>query len=86
MPATLARHKVRKAAIGDQSRRAFTTDEAWRLFDDTARQYMRMSGAEFLRAWDDGDFRGETSEAHRAVRVAILIPSVRKTSARKKPR
>ena len=85
MPATLARPE-RVTKHPEQSRGAFTSDEAWRLFDITAWRYMRMSGHDFLLAWDEGRFRGVSSEARRATRVAILIPSVRKTSARKKSR
>lgn len=64
---------------------AFTPEEAENLFDATARQYMGISGAEFLQAWDHGKFR-EAEVNTRAMRVAILIPLVRKTSARKKSR
>jgi len=58
-------------------------DEAKRLFDETAERYLNLSGAEFLKKWDEGHYR--TSKVRtRAERVAMLIPMVRSTSARKK--
>ncbi|HEU5232663.1 MAG TPA: hypothetical protein VFU50_07390 [Terriglobales bacterium] len=57
----------------------FNADEAAQLFDATARQYMGMSGEEFLHAWDNGYFATPTQRSH-AVRVASLIPLIRRTS------
>lgn len=60
----------------------FTAEEARALFDETARQYMDMSGEEFLRLWDNsGPNLGPW-----AMRVAMLIPLIRKTGARQKSR
>ena len=63
----------------------FTSQEARELFEKTAQQYMRMSGEEFIAKWEGGVFRDAETKS-RAMRVAILIPLVRKISARKKPR
>lgn len=60
----------------------FTVAEAKALFDKTARQYMDMSGEEFLRLWDGSG----PNLGPRAMRVAMLIPLIRKTSARQKSR
>lgn len=50
---------------------------AWSLFDAAARRYLQMSGDEFLKAWDKGEF-GHDPDSHRGVMdVAILIPLVR---------
>jgi hypothetical protein len=63
----------------------FSAEEASKLFDETARRYMDMSGKDFLNAWDNGRFATPELKL-RAMRVAVLIPLVRKTSARKKSR
>jgi hypothetical protein len=60
----------------------FTESEAWTLFDQTARQYMGVSGKDFLRLWDDSG----PNLGPQAMRVAILIPMIRKTSARQESR
>ncbi|HUI56076.1 MAG TPA: hypothetical protein VLY04_13965 [Bryobacteraceae bacterium] len=53
-------------------------DSAWSLFDAAARRYLRMSGEEFLKAWDANSFSDPDPDAHRGVMdVAILIPLVR---------
>lgn len=61
----------------------FSLEESRALFDKTARLYLSMSGEEFLRRWDLGDFRDVDSRPQ-VMRVASLIPLVRKTSARPK--
>jgi hypothetical protein len=63
----------------------FTESEAADLFEQTARFYLAMSGAEFLRKWDANEFSDPTVKS-RAMRVAALIPLVRTISARKKSR
>jgi hypothetical protein len=61
-------------------------DEAKALFDATARHYCGISGAEFLRRLDAREFAPDVVTQERVLRVAALIPLVRKTSARKKSR
>lgn len=51
------------------------------LFDATARLYLGISGAEFLRKWDSGDYSGDLCTS-RVVRVASLISLVREQDAR----
>ena len=80
MPTIAERPAVNGPATG-----AFTSEEAKALFDKTARQYMNMTGEEFISGWENGRFRDAETKS-RAMRVAILIPLVRKISARKKPR
>jgi hypothetical protein len=49
----------------------------WSIFDAAARRYLRMSGDEFLKAWDAGAFEPDP-DSHRGVMdVAILLPFVR---------
>lgn len=50
---------------------------AWSLFDAAARRYLRMSGEEFLKAWDEGKFGPNPDQQRGVMDVAILIPLVR---------
>lgn len=59
------------------------SDEASQIFDATAKRYLDISGPDFLARWDAGDYRNSELKS-RAMRVALLIPMVRSTSARKK--
>ncbi len=50
-----------------------TDDEWWELFDKAAHRYLNMSGEEFVRKWNAGDFDGvDTTEV---MQVYMLIPS-----------
>jgi hypothetical protein len=85
MPATLRTRAETHEEPATQNTDAFSASEAIRLFDATARLYTGLSGEDFLHAWDCGRFTDPESKM-RAMRVAILIPLVRKTSARKPTR
>lgn len=60
-------------------------DESRILLDAAARRYLNITGDEFLRRWDAGYFKESYCDT-RATRVAMLIPMVRPTVARKKSR
>lgn len=45
-------------------------------FDCAARVYLDMSGEEFLRRWDAGEFDDKRDDA-RVVHMAMLIPFIR---------
>ncbi|MGH9513558.1 MAG: hypothetical protein ACRD2U_15620 [Terriglobales bacterium] len=62
--------------------RELSRSEAKALFNATAEMYLRVSGDEFLRRWDDGQYQDESACTTRVMRVAALIPLVR-NSARK---
>jgi hypothetical protein len=50
------------------------------LFDHQARQALGISGEEFLRRWDAGEFRSNASADGKAARrLAMLIPFARLT-------
>ncbi len=52
-----------------------------KLFDYQARQALDISGEEFLRRWDAGEYRSNASEEGRAARrLAMLIPFARRTN------
>jgi hypothetical protein len=50
---------------------------AWSIFDAAARQYLGMSGDEFLEAWDSGAFGPDPDSTRGVMDVAILLPFVR---------
>jgi hypothetical protein len=66
-----------------QTRDPFTEAERWMLFDNTSWRYLGMSGKDFLSRWDHGDFPNADSRPQ-IMRVASLIPLVRRFSARQK--
>jgi hypothetical protein len=63
----------------------FSPDQVVDLFDATAKRYFNITGEEFLAKWDAGFF-SDPSVRGRAMRVAMLIPMLRSTRARKKSR
>jgi hypothetical protein len=58
-----------------------TREEAWKLFDQDARRELGISGEEFLRRWDNGEYQDiqDDREGWKVMRVAFLIPTVRAT-------
>ncbi len=61
--------------------RELTEDEAWQLFDENARYYLGISGEEFLRRWDAGEYRdNDYRPDHTAIiEVAMLLPLAGRT-------
>jgi hypothetical protein len=49
--------------------------EGLRLFDAAARRFLGISGDEFLRRWDAGDF--DDDDRPEVTHVALLIPFAR---------
>jgi hypothetical protein len=47
--------------------------ERWQIFDEAARYYLGMSGEDFARAWDAGEFDDNPDE-RKVMRVALLRP------------
>ncbi len=56
-----------------------TPEEGRRLFDDAARQVMGMSGEEFIRRWEAGEYWGiADADGHRHIGDLIsIIPFAR---------
>jgi hypothetical protein len=63
----------------DESIRYLTPDEGQELFDRQARRYLKMSGEEFLRRWEAGEFDHDPDRPD-IMRVAMLIPLVWKAA------
>lgn len=64
-------------AIADQEAdvraREVSPEEGRAIFDEAARRYLGISGEEFLRRWDAGEYRGEADRPG-VLDVAMLIP------------
>ncbi len=43
------------------------------LLDEAARHYLRVSGEEFMRAWDAGEYDSDPDRPE-VMRVAMLLP------------
>lgn len=59
---------------------ALTRAEGRVLFDEAAQRYMGMSGDEFLRRWDAGEYdepKYDTLEDINVMRMYFLIPFAR---------
>lgn len=54
-----------------------TDEEAWAIFDGSARYYMGISGEEFLRRWDAGEWSEEESDRVPVVHVVSMLPFAR---------
>ena len=59
-----------------------TPDEGRRLLDDQARKLLKISGDEFLRRWDAGEYRdvADAPGQRHIMRLAMLIPFGRQDS------
>jgi hypothetical protein len=78
-------HELRDSRCEKAATGAMSHDEALTYFDASARRNLNMTGTEFLRRWDEGYFKGRSLDT-RATKVAMLLPMVRPTVARKKSR
>ncbi|MCX6023622.1 MAG: hypothetical protein NTZ05_18185 [Chloroflexi bacterium] len=60
----------------EQQYRELTHEEGAALFDQRARQWLGMSGDEFVRAWDAGRF-DDNADRTEVMHVAMLLPLVK---------
>lgn len=51
-------------------------EDARELFDEATQEHLGMSGEEFLRRWDAGEFADDPDRPE-VIEVAVLIPPVR---------
>lgn len=60
-----------------------TREEGIALFDQQARKTLGLSGDEFLRRWDAGEFQPipDTPEGWKIGRLVMTIPFARRTKA-----
>lgn len=68
MPGT--RHEAEPLDVEEATR-----EEGMAILDRVAREKLRISGEEFLRRWDNGDY--ENTDEPAVVDVAMLIPFAR---------
>ena len=50
-----------------------SAEEQWKIFDTTARRILNVSGAEFARRWDNGEYFDRDEPG--VMQVAILRPN-----------
>lgn len=57
-----------------------TPEEARALFDRRARQLLRISGEEFLRRWDAGEYRPvrDDVDGHKVGELFMMLPFARR--------
>lgn len=53
-----------------------SVEEGEAMFDSLARSSMNMSGEEFIRAWESGEFDNQP-ETPEVIRLVLLIPFTR---------
>lgn len=61
--------------MGTVEVKRLSSDESWSVFDRTARRLLSISGKEFARRWDAGDYAGRDSVD--VMQVAMLRPGGR---------
>lgn len=54
----------------------YTPEEGRAIFDGAAQRLLHMSGDEFLRRWDAGEFADDPDRPE-VIEVAMLVPLVR---------
>lgn len=55
-------------------------EESWQMFDRQAQRYLGVSGEEFVRAWDAGEYGDPDDRSKNPPEVmylAMLLPSIR---------
>ena len=60
-----------------------TPEEALALFDRRARQLLHISGEEFLRRWDAGQYRPvpDDAEGRKVGELVMMLPFARRTKS-----
>jgi hypothetical protein len=56
--------------------RKYSAEEAQMIFDEAAQTHLGVSGEEFLRRWDAGEFADDPDRPE-VIDIAMLIPLVR---------
>lgn len=62
--------------VADAGIKWLTEEEGHRLFDNKAQQLLGVSGNEFLRRWDAGEYDAvaDDPDHHEIMQLAALIP------------
>ena len=61
--------------VQDNHIHELTREEGLALLDRAARRYLHMSAADFIRAWEAGDFDADPDRSE-VMYVAMLLPLV----------
>lgn len=65
--------KPKKSRVKVPKPRVLSQDEARQMFDEEARKWLGMSGDEFVRAWEAGEF-DDNPDRPEVMTVALLLP------------
>lgn len=57
--------------------RSVSDEEGFALLDERARELLGVSGTEFLRRWDAGEYAGREHGRGPVAKLAMLIPLAR---------
>lgn len=74
---------VTRQIVRETTYHAAGAEEGREIFDRQARKALGISGAEFLRRWDAGDYRrvADDADGRKVRRLAMLMPFARRTRA-----
>jgi len=61
------------AKTGTGTMNELTLEDGRKLLDKQARRYLNMSGSEFIKKWEDGEFRDDPDRPD-VMRLVMLIP------------
>ena len=61
------------ATTGTGPIKELTLEDGRKLLDKQARRYLKMSGGEFIKKWEAGEF-GDDPDRPEVMRVVMLIP------------
>lgn len=64
--------KIQHSLVAPRTPHELTREEGLAILDRQARRYLNMSGDEFIRAWDAGEFADDPDRPE-VMRVAFLI-------------
>ena len=86
MATLLARLQGRVDAESDETKSGIdlmTPEEAQALFDRRARALLHITGDEFLRRWDAGDYRPvpDNAEGRKVGELVMMMPFARRTTS-----
>lgn len=72
----MAAKSTRPPFINERGIHEMTLEEGKEMFDRVARKRLNMSGDEFIRAWEAGEFDGQP-ETPDVIHLVMLIPFTR---------
>ncbi len=66
-------HESTMAKTGTGTMNELTLEDGRKLLDKQARRYLNMSGDDFIKKWEAGEF-GDDSDRPEVMRLVMLVP------------